>query len=63
MDELQEMRKDLKALRDGVVKLSLMYTRLPQSLAEIDYEELLNEIRHLCGYIDRMIDFKNPLVV
>jgi len=60
-NKLLEMRENLNELRKCIVRLALSYLRIPGSLEQIDCEELLSEIKYLCGYVDCMIKCGVPL--
>ena len=60
MDELQELKNDLKDFRDGVVKLSYLFSSVPE-LPQVDCENLLNMADYWRGYLDCMINHKIQL--
>ena len=62
MNELQERRKELDQLKYLVNSLHIFRDNLPPYIFTADLCSLLDEIKHLCGYMDCMIDFNIPLL-
>lgn len=63
MKDLLEIRKELVELKKGVYGLAWIYHLLPESLTQIDYEEILDEVKYLCGYVDCMMNFNIELPI
>jgi len=63
MKTVQQIKENLIDLRKCVINLSVSYLTLPDSLVQIDYQELLDEIKYLRGYVDCMIEFKLDTIV
>ena len=57
MGELEEIKNELTELRESVINLSCLYRKLPDTIIQIYYEGLLNEIRYLYDFVDCMIAF------
>ena len=62
MKTLQQIKNELENLRESVISLSISYQILPQTMCQIDCENLLDEIKYLNGYIDCMEEFKIDLL-
>jgi len=62
VSELLKIKEELKEFKKSVVNISYLYQRLPDSLNQIDCEELLDEIKYLRGYLDCMIEFNIDLL-
>jgi len=60
MKDLQKIKEDLKEFKRYTRKLALDYLVLPIQI-QIDYDNLMEEIIHLQGYVDCMIQFEIPL--
>jgi len=62
MDELKQIKKELGEFKKCIINLSLMYLRMPKSLLQINVDDLMDEIKYLCGYVDCMIECNIPLL-
>jgi len=59
MDELIELKNDLKVLKNKMHCVHLFLThRLPHQMVLPDFESLIDELKQLSGYVNCMIDYK-----